>query len=134
MSPTTGFREYLREGIKTLGKGGALMMTPQATREISLSEAPQSRPLATLLIRADDLENGIAILFVGIGIEGVTDYDSPKIRGFNLRKKYKVTIGSCFTKKEAEAAASGIKLVDSWAFSELAKVVPPSYLAKQSSL
>lgn len=130
LSPTTGFREYLADGVATLEKGGSLMMSPQTTRKDRLSEEPQSRPLATLFLKIESkkLENGIAILFVGIGIQGVTDYSTPGIRGFNLRKKYEVTVGPCYTKEEAVALAGGKKLVDVWAFSELAKVVPPSYL------
>lgn len=130
LSTTTGLFEYIKEAISVLKDGGIVMMSPQTTREISLSDVPQSRPLASLLIKTSRLENGIAIMFVGIGIKGVVDYTSPKIRGFNLGKTYEVTVGSSYTKEEAQEKAGGIKQVDAWAFSELAKVVPESYLAK----
>ena len=123
-----GTKEYIDESINALKQGGIVLLPPQGTREESLGQ-PKQRIVGNFMARAN--RNGLTkfgILFIGIGIEGTNDYSQGVTRGFNLRRKYSVHIGSCLTNQDLMQKANGsYKAVDNIVFEELGKVVPPSY-------
>ena len=123
-----GKKEYYADSIKLLRKGGIILLAPQATRMPNLGQ-PHNRAAGGILKFAQESEfTNFAFLFMGIGIKGIDDYSTEKIRGFNLSKKYTVNIGSCLTSTEILKKAGGnFRNVEAVIYEELGKVVPPNY-------
>ena len=123
-----GKKEYYADSINLLRKGGILLLAPQATRMPNLGQ-PHNRAAGGILKFARESEcTNFAFLFMGIGIKGIDDYSTEKIRGLNLFKKYTVNIGSCLTSKEILKKVGGnFSNVEGIIYEELRKVVPPSY-------
>jgi hypothetical protein len=123
-----GKKEYYADTIKLLRKGGIILLAPQATRMPNLGQ-PHNRAAGGILKFAQESEfTNFAFLFMGIGIKGIDDYSTGKIRGLNLLKRYTVNIGPCLTSKEIlEKAGGDFRNVDGIIYEELGKVVPKAY-------
>lgn len=68
----------------------------------------------------------IALLIIGIGIDGVTDYS--KVKGFNFFRRYFYNVGECLTSDEIIERVNGnFGQIDDFVFDQLRKVVPSEY-------
>lgn len=120
-----GKKEFLQDALEGLEKGEVVVVAPQETRQSSLG-APKERGIGTLMAEAKRKKIKIALLFIGIGIGGVTDYS--KVKGFNFFRKYFYNIGECLTSDEIMEKAGGVfGKVDRIVYEELQKIVPPDY-------
>lgn len=119
---------YAREAISTLAAGGIVLLAPQAGRRSTLGE-PQLRPVSLLLAQARRQGvRDVALLFVGLGMEGITDYALEKVGGLNLGRRYEIQVGQTFTLDEALAAAGRLRMLDAWSFQCLQEWVPLAYV------
>lgn len=118
---------YAREAIATLQAGGIVLLAPQAGRRPVLGE-PQMHPVSLLLAQAlRQRVRDVALLFIGLGISGVTDYALDKVGGFNPGRRYEICVGYTFTLVEALEAAGKLRQVDAWAYRQLRNWVPATY-------
>ncbi len=128
MKRNTGLRDYIDGAIEVLGKGGVVVLFPQATRREKLTmPTGQDIALEMLVRRAE--RSGVSnfgILPVGFGIPGVKDYS--KVNRFNMFRHVEVNIGRFWPKDTARAVtqASGLTM-DQWIVRELGDLVQPEY-------
>jgi hypothetical protein len=132
-----GFGKYIDKSAKGLEKGQIVDLFIQGTRKPKLGQPdPDNLALAPLVAKGrNDPEN--AVLFVALGVKGITDYSQEKIKG-----TYTVNLISCLTFAEILTRAKEIaqrpenlanktkilRFVDQVGFDELAKRVPEGYL------
>ena len=129
LSPGSGVSPlcYARQAITTLDVGGIVLLAPQVGRRPALG-TPRSRPVSLLMAQAHRRHvHDIALLFVGLGIEGETDYRLDRVGGLNLCRRYEVRIGHTFTLDEALEAAGGLRQLDDWTYRQLRNWVPAAY-------
>jgi len=124
------FRRYLEAAKEILGQGGVVAIAPQGGRSQSLGETAIGRPVEASLKASGD--NGVIILPVGIGIRGVTDYSTKKIKGFNFGRTYQLKVGQAVTREELIEISGGEKGVDQKVIELLRKLVPEEYLEPRS--
>lgn len=118
---------YAREAIATLKAGGIVLLAPQAGRRPLLGE-PQMHPVSLLLAQAQRQRvRNVALLFIGLGIAGVTDYALEKVGGLNPCRRYEICVGHTFTLAEALESAGKLRQVDAWAYRQLRNWVPATY-------
>jgi hypothetical protein len=138
-----GMTEYFDEAIEGLKKGEIVVVAPQGERMSHLGE-PDKPTIGRFMAGAKRKDlNDYAFLFIGFGIEGVSDYSNKKLTGLNLFKRYTTNIGSCLTSEEILVRAAFLakeakkisgktesvyKFVDQVIFEELRNVVPANYL------
>lgn len=121
----SGGKEFLQKALGGLEKGEIVVIAPQETRQPFLGELAE-KGIGTLIAGAKRNNLKIALLFIGLGIENVTDYS--EMEDFNRFKKYKVNIGECFTNDEVMEQVNGdFRKVDNFVFRNLYEVVLPNY-------
>jgi hypothetical protein len=119
--------DYAREATNTLSEGGIVLLAPQTTRMPSLG-VPTARPVSLLLAQARRKRlHNVALVCLGLGISGVSDYDLGAVGGFNLRRHYEARLGRVFTLDEALQEAGSLRAMDAWIFTQLRDLVPASY-------
>lgn len=129
LDPATGVNPlvYARQAIGILRAGGIVLLAPQAGRRPVLGE-PRMRPVSLLLAQARRQRvRDVALLFVGLGIAGESDYTLANVGGLNPGRRYEVRIGQAFTLDEALARAGGLRGLDAWVYRELRRWVPAPY-------
>ena len=118
---------YAQQAVATLSAGGLVPLSPQAGRRPALVR-PDMRPLSLLMAQARRRRvNDVALLPVGLGIHGESDYSLENAGGLNLGRLYEIGIGRAFTAEEAVNAAGGWRNLDDWALAKLAPLVPAAY-------
>lgn len=123
----TGLPDYINSSLQTLKQGGIVLLAPQAGRRERLGKPDKTMRLFMLLANRHKV-NKFGILFIGLGIEGITDYSEISAGGLNIGKTYEINIGPTFTQEEAILDAGRQNLdLDTWVFSQLAPLVPESY-------
>jgi hypothetical protein len=121
------YQAYLARTATVLESGGIMLLAPQAHRRSELGE-PRGRPLGKLLRQFSPPESAqVALLFIGLGIPGVTDYARDKVGGLNLPLRYEARIGATVTVAEALQNVAHVREIDEWVFEQLRAVVPASY-------
>ena len=136
LAPASGTNPllYARQAIAALDNGGIVLLAPQAGRCPALGE-PEMRPVSLLLAQAlRQHVRDVALLFVGLGIAGVSDYSLEKVGGFNPGLRYEIRVGQTYTFSEALSAAGRLRELDAWAYRRLRNAVPPAYSAPQQPL
>ncbi len=129
-----GSISYIKGATKMLEKGGIAIMAPQGTREPVLEY--QGQDSVDQLLRLAGRKNpNIAIHFMAFGYKGrwgikpLENYETRK--GLNPFRRYDTIHGPTYTLEEAKQIAKKCQNMDEWAFTELAKIVPPAYLPKK---
>jgi hypothetical protein len=118
---------YRARTAAVLQEGGLMLLAPQAHRSPRLG-TPRGRAVAKLLEQFSPRSTPhVALLFMGLGIPGVTDYAREQVGGLNLAKRYEARIGATFTVEEALKAQPDLDAIDDWVFAQLRTVVPRSY-------
>lgn len=124
---------YIRESAKLLGKGGTVIFSPQGGRQPFLPHRIKNGMLGPFLkgLQGEGLDlERLAFLPIGTGLRGVEDYERWKNTKFDdPHPQIVLNIGKIQTFEETELEGRLIR-ADIWARNELAKVVPPAYLAK----
>lgn len=126
---------YVKDATRTLRDGGIAVMAPQGTREPTLEYNGQES-VQGLLRMAGHKNPNIAVHFMAFGYKGrwginqLDDYS--KRKGLNPFRRYDAIHGPTYTLEEAKQMAAKHQNLDAWAFAELSKIVPPSYLPKKS--
>lgn len=123
-----GRTEYFEKAIKTLQKGGIVVLAPQTGRREYLGE-PERRTVGAFIAQANRRHfDKYAFLFVGLGMKNAEDYKRERVGGLNPFKKYQVKIGPTFTKEEVlEEVKGDLRAVDNWVFQQLGIIVPENY-------
>lgn len=121
-----GLTDYLQQASRHLDNGGVMLLAPQGGRRSRLGK-PRGRPLGRLLAQAevDDVQH-VAFCFLGLGLDGQGDYDG-NVAGFNLGRRYEITVGPTVTLREMLEETDGVDQVDDWVFAQLARLVPDGY-------
>lgn len=124
--------EYINTAVNILWPGGNVLFTPQGRRE---SELPRKfkQPMFAAFLHGLQEEgfnlNNLAFLIVGTELKGETDYKKWKDTKWNdPHPPIVVNVGSVYTFAETGLEGRILTRADSWARSELAKVVSPFYL------
>ncbi|MDT8304433.1 MAG: hypothetical protein RRC07_00745 [Anaerolineae bacterium] len=118
---------YRSRTAAVLQEGGIMLLAPQARRSPQLG-TPRGRPVGKLLEHfSPGGENRVALLFIGFGIPGVSDYAREQVGGLNLAMRYEARIGATVTVAEALQAQPDVDEIDNWVFAQLRTVVPPGY-------
>lgn len=127
----TGLPHYINFSLQTLKHGGIVLLAPQAGRRERLGEPNKTMRLFMLQAKRRGVNN-FGMLFIGLGIKGTTDYSERSAGGLNIGKTYEINIGPTFTQEEAILDAGRQNLdLDAWVFSQLAHLVPESYLGER---
>lgn len=122
------YKAYRARTATVLEEGGIMLLAPQAHRRATLGEPP-GRPLGQLLRQFVPVESArVALLFIGLGIPGASDYAREKVGGLNLARRYEARIGATVTVGEALQEVAHVREIDGWVFEQLRAVVPPSYV------
>ena len=130
-----GKDNYIMQVMTTLKQSGAVILLPQVTRCPKLDAKPTARPLGLLFAQAEKFKlDKVALVFVGVSLKGLEDYNDKKARRYNIWKTYQLNLGPCYTKEEALSLAGGVKNVDQWSFDVLRTLVPKPYLVGGPSL
>jgi hypothetical protein len=125
--PEARLLAYIRATVKTLSDGGIVILAPQVGRRACLGK-PTDRPIGLLTAELRRKRISCAsLLFVGLGLPGVTDYSTSSVRGLNFARSYNVRLGGVVELGEALEQAGGRRQIDAWAFSQLRKLVPAAY-------
>lgn len=131
LTKNDGAIEFRKDILETLSGGGIVILFPQATRKKTLYPPDNSpdnpRTVGTLMFYANKSKVRFGFLFVGVDLaKKVEDYS--KVRGFNVFKKYKLTIGNSLTDEELLTQAGGeFGEVDKIVYEELKDLVSPKY-------
>ena len=121
---------YYNHAIDTLSTGGVVILFPQGGRRSSLDNVTTA--VSSLINRTNRAGvDRFAVMFMGVGMKGLENYQDEGIRGLNMGSVYEFTPGRVLTKVEltGEARERGIT-VDQLTLEELKLVVPPSYLPR----
>ena len=120
-----GLGEFLEASGKRLAQGGTVLAVPQGHRKSRLGEA-SSTLINDLLSEAE--EEGakkLAVLPVGIGLVGDTNYED---RGFHFFERGIVTIRPPRTRAEINDITGGKpRDIERWVFDELRAAIPENY-------
>jgi len=119
-----GKLRYAHEAISILKQGGVVVLAPQGTRGNYLADESGIERSLRFLVKLTDREqfDRFALLFVGISMKGIQDYNSENLRGLNHGVTYNLRVGRCVTKEEAIKLAGGN--YGSWVCEELKPLVP----------
>jgi len=122
-----GAREFMNDAVEILSRGGIIILFPQTTRRETLYSPKNPRTVGTLMHYAKKSNVRLGFLFVGVDLaKEVEDYS--KVRGFNLFKRYTLTIGNSLTDEELLAkAGTRMAEVDKIVYKELKPLVSPKY-------
>lgn len=123
---------FTTAAIEALKGEGIVVWAPQGERQPTLG-TPKGNEVAGFIRNAQ--RHGVfnfAVMFMGFEINGVRDYSS--VRDFNWFKRYDVNVGVTMTVEEILKCLGGdIRKVDNFAYGQLARVSPPSYLTPRVS-
>ena len=122
-----GLAEFTSDVFDSLRKGGITIIFPQGTRRSELGTADDNPPtISTFLLKAKRKGVKLGFLFVGVDAHGIKDYG--KAGGYNLFKKYTLTIGNTLTDEEMlERAEGNFRNADKIVYEELATLVSSRY-------
>ncbi|OGH13011.1 MAG: hypothetical protein A2687_01205 [Candidatus Levybacteria bacterium RIFCSPHIGHO2_01_FULL_38_26] len=122
-----GVSKYINNALGVLSNGGILILFPQGTRRETLYSSENPQTIGSLMLYAKRADVRMGFLFVGVDLaEEVEDYS--KTRGFNIFKKYKLTIGETLTDNEVlEKAGGNLREVDNVVYKHLEPLVSPKY-------
>lgn len=123
-----GLAKYVRDAAKVLAAGGVVPISLQEGRRPKLG-GPEVPALSFFLKHMERQRvERVAILFVGLGLRGETDYSRPGVDKLNIGRLVEVKIGDAFTKTEATVAASSVgQSLDQWAYAQIRPLVPEAY-------
>jgi hypothetical protein len=123
---------YSQAAIARLGAGGLVLLAPQAGRRPCLEPPQRMRPVSLLLAQAQRKRvTDFCLLFVGLGLAGAASYSLETTGGLNLGQRYELRLGEAYTFDEVVALAGGVRQVESWAYGQLAGLVPAAYLCEE---
>lgn len=119
MDSETAINTYLNKAALTLSEGGIVILAPQAGRRNLLTPF-KGGPVTRLEQHVRQLGiDDIAYFVVGLEIPGTEDYS--KLKGLNVRSKYRVTLGEITTR------ASIAENIDSWGYQQMLELAPIAY-------
>lgn len=123
-----GFLGYAKTSADELEHGGLVFMAPSATRR-ALHEPWEKKPIE-VLVNLTEQSNKTAFMTVGLDMVRANDY--AKRRGYNLFRKFIVTMGPLYTKQQLleEAEQRGIS-VDRVMADDMAQLVRPETLGER---
>ncbi len=124
------FQTYAREAVTLLERGAVEIVAPQATREGKLITVTDAVGIVLRRALRRNVHN-IGVLFVGLGIDGVTDYGQKSVSGINAFRSHRYQDGRCLTLDEiANEVGGDLEAANLGAFvrQEMEKTVPPEYL------
>lgn len=118
---------YLNQALDVLSRGGVIILFPQGGMRSSLENVTPA--VSTLLKRADRADiNKFTLIFLGLGIEGVKNYQEQNSETLNLFRRYYLTYGASFTKEEFIIKAQEChETPDGLTLKQLQLVAPPGY-------
>lgn len=116
----------LKRILDVLSEGGILKVAPQGGRRTEL-RVPERATLGTLI--AEIRRRGIktAILPIGVGLRGVTDYK--KAKGYNFTKKQDLVVGNLEDVEDIYKKAGSYRNIDRYVVNNMfANLVSEAYL------
>lgn len=125
-----GLIDYIRGAVKTLDRGGVVVLFPQTSRKPYLAEPkPKDRAMKLLFDSARIRKiKTFGVLPVGLSIEGAKDYR--KLSKVNVGVSYNVNIGRLWLESEIREAVKGTgQDLDTWGVQNLLRpLVLENYL------
>jgi len=110
-----------------LAQGELVLLAPQGGRRPTLG-GPVGQPLARLLEQlSGNQAERVALLPVGLGIDGISSYQREQVGGLNLFRRYLVNVGAVHLLPYLRQQGIDDQQIDAWLFAQLATVVPPAY-------
>lgn len=122
-----GLAEYFMAAIECLRQGGIVLVDPQASRQITMG-LPTHQPMGSLMAQAKRCGvNRLALMFIGLGLRGATDYTTDNAGGFNIHRVYELRLGETLPADVVINLVGGRRYVDGRIFEYLRQLVPVAY-------
>lgn len=119
LDPEAAMDTYLNRVALVLNEGGVVLVAPQGGRRGLLTPF-KGKPVARLEEKAQEMGiHDLAYFTVGLEIPGTEDYS--QLRGLNIRRQHRVTLGQITNRNEVPGN------IDSWGYQAMLELAPPAY-------